>query len=733
MEYIAHINESSIQTVKEHCQNTANLSASFAIPALKNLIYNIGLLHDIGKYQNSFQNRIRGKKVLVEHSGAGAFIAVKNYPGVLGYMMAECIAGHHSGIPNLGNNNDSQDMTSLCGRLKRNYEDFSIWNKELQQKDIDSLNIINCFFYECKDSKAFFNERYAFLTRYCFSCITDADSIDTGNFCGTNYNKELKTDFKTCLEKINNRLANFKAVTELQKARALLQKQVYNSIYDDANIYFMNMPTGSGKTLCSVKCALEMAQRLNKKRIIYVIPFNSIIDQTVEEFEKVFGSSAEILRHQSTFSYDKKDELEDYRNYAKLSAENWNASFIITTAVQFFESLASNKRGRLRKLHNMADSILIFDEVHMLPIKYLQPCLQAIQNVTELLNSKAILLTATMPDYSALLKKCVHGKIRTFDLVRDKRGFVRFKKCSYHYLGEQSDESIVQQASRCPTSLIIVNRRKAAKEIYKLCTGKKFHLSTYMTAYDRQRIIAEIKAELMKLEDDYPGLIRVPDERKIIVISTSLIEAGVDLDFYTVFRELSGLDSILQAGGRCNREGKRSNAKVYVYSSEYQSNHIDSDTRANIAKGIFNDFEDIGSDDAIKAYYDRLYSVNQEEITSNAIGALYTIPMNIDFVDYAEKFRMIDSNMVSIVVARDEESKRMIADIEAGINVSTRKLQRYSCSIYHYEVDELLAAGVLNDFDSGILCLTNLDYYDENLGIQFEGKDYIIEEGGFIL
>ena len=211
-------------------------------------------------------------------------------------------------------------------------------------------------------------DKFAFLTRYCFSCLVDADSIDTAHFCNGDIAKPLKADFSACLKRVEEKLQLFSCETTLQKARNTLQQQVFEKAEVKREIYLMNMPTGSGKTLCSVKFALQRAVSEGKKRIIYVIPYNSIIDQTADIFEKLFQGTAEILRHQSTFSYEDEEQFdEDYRKSAKNAAENWDAPFIITTAVQFFQSIYANKRGKLRKLHNMSDSILIFDEAHLMP------------------------------------------------------------------------------------------------------------------------------------------------------------------------------------------------------------------------------------------------------------------------------------------------------------------------------------------------------------------------------
>lgn len=248
----------------------------------------------------------------------------------------------------------------------------------------------------------------------------------------------------------------------------MLQEQAYRNSTKDAHIYLINMPTGSGKTLASAKIALQRAIAKKKKRIIYVIPYNSIIDQTAEVFEKLFGNNLEILRHQSTFSYDEKVDLnEDYREAAKIAVENWDAPFIITTAVQFFESIYSNKRGKLRKLHNMADSILIFDEAHMMPQDYLQPCLQGIAYITKYLNSEAVFLTATMPDFEKLLKLYAPANNRIENLIKDKTLFEKFQKCQYINMGKVSPEGLLAKSEKYPSRLIIVNKKKNARQLFR--------------------------------------------------------------------------------------------------------------------------------------------------------------------------------------------------------------------------------------------------------------------------
>lgn len=730
-EYIAHINEytDAIQTVQQHSFQTAVLCREYAIPAFKDFLYVIGLLHDIGKYMDEFQKRIRGAQIRVEHSMCGAIAAGELFPNVMGLMMQFCITGHHSGLPDAGFPNDTAELGTLYGRLKREFSDYSEYKRELEIPSVDFGAWAEFVAGDCRKDQELQIDKFAFLTRYAFSCLVDADSTDTADFCREEERpRALRSDFQACLDRVNARLSAFVCRTNLQKARSALQAQAFRNADRDAEIYLLNMPTGSGKTLASVKIALERALAGKKKRIIYVIPYNSIIDQTVDVFEGLFGGELEILRHQSTFSYeDAEDQDEDYRKAATLAAENWDAPFIVTSAVQFFESVYANKRGKLRKLHNMADSILVFDEAHLMPQSYLQPCLQSIAFITRYLNSEAIFLTATMPDFENLIHKYALPDSKIFNLIQDTSLFGEFQKCRYEYIGEVEADALLEKSSQSPSSLVIVNSKKAARQLFRECsTGKKYHLSTYMTPYDRKRILQEIREELNRLEKDYPTYEAVPKERRITIIATSLIEAGVDLDVYTVFRERSGLDSILQAGGRCNREGRRAIADVFVFDFADYTRRAPIEEKGNLAKELLGKYEDISKPLCIAEYYDTLYFMKQEEIQKNAMHKMCSKIRRLLFKEYAEKFELIDSKTVSVVVVRDEKSRELAEHLRYTKSVNTRMLQNYVCTVYQKELENLIKQHVVEDYGTGVYCLTNLDYYDEQIGILFEARDYFL-------
>lgn len=744
--FLAHINTETgaKQSVAEHCLETAKLSAQFAIPELKELCYAAGLLHDIGKYSHNFQRRIGGENIRVDHSTAGAVAAADIYPKIAAYILSLCIAGHHGGIPDAktADIGREEQCSTLYSRMEHKRkicqeddEKFDIYKNELTLNEIDAAKLdefIKQGGESCKTNEEFQRfliDKISFLIRQVYSCLVDADSIDTGNFCGTRTSDALHMDFEKSLEHLNDKINSFSCETELQKTRRKLQNQAFEKVGNSAEIYLMNMPTGSGKTLCSMKFALERLIRTGKKRIIYVIPYNSIIDQTVTEFENIFGDDAEILRHQSTFSYeDQEDTDEDYRNALKNGTENWDAPLIITTAVQFFESMYSNKRRKLRKLHNISDAILVFDEIHLLPTEFLQACLQAVSYTTRYLNSEAIFLTATMPDFKNLMEKyALHGS-KIIDLIDDTGDFQKFEKCRFVNLGEIASEKLLAMADEAPTVLVVTNSKKSARALYQQATGNKFYLSTYLTSVDRQEIIGSIREALEKLENDFPNLENVPETRRIKVFSTSLIEAGVDIDLHTVFRERAGLDSILQSGGRCNREGKRTDAVTYMF--DFEDTKAAVNEAANLTKGMFEKYEQISDAACIREYYDALLSMRKDEIISNTLSSVCKKNkcnfMNIPFRSYAESFHLIEERTESILIPQDEVSRELIRVLKFQDVADTRKMQKYTCSIAKWELDELVKQSAADDYGRGIWCLTNEAYYNKKTGICFESTDYIL-------
>lgn len=734
MEYYAHTREDGErQTVKAHLEGVSKLAEGFSVDFLKPLAKKAAFDHDLGKYALKYQWRLDDDNIKFSHAACGALeykkFADKN--DCFAPLMEYCIAGHHTGLMDGGTDADNSDSPTLNGILKRADEytgdsDYSAYATEIefatltQEEITPPLNEL----LSTKDPTERI-ERYAFFTKYVFSCLTDADFLDTERFCNKNVERGMSGDFEKALDKLNRELSDMPSDNPLRQARSRIQQQAFDNSVNKSHISILDMPTGSGKTLCSLKLALESG----KKRIIYVIPYTSIIEQTANKFEKMFGDVLPVLQHHSNYSYD-GDTEEEKKTAEKLkrTCENWDAPLIITTSVQFFQSIYHYKGSALRKLHNLRDSVIVFDEIHLIPTELLRPCLKAVGYITKYLNSEALFLSATMPDYSKLFDKFLPD-VNYNKLVTDRTNFKYFKKCEYKDMGKTTLETIAENASQCKNALIVVNTKKTAAELYSLVQGEKYHLSANMTPAHRSRVIEVVRKKLKKGEP-------------ITVVSTSLVEAGVDLDFNTVFRQLSGLDSILQAGGRCNREGKDDKGYVYVFDiDETYRKGSDLAMRINKTKGLLEKYQDITSYDCIKEYYDGIFNFNQSRIAENSIAKYneqsnsfdrqgLMSPYSIPFRSYAMQFEYISADTISIVIddPNDQTCHELVETLRNGDMSVRRALQKYSVSVYMNVFKDLYSQGVLKDHGTGIYILENQSYYNNETGLNTQAamQDYFI-------
>lgn len=730
MNYLAHKSEDGReQSIADHLKGTANLAYALAVDEFKPFSGLLGMVHDIGKYADDFQKRINGSRIRYEHAVCGAIelskIDADKAARFFISMLEYCIAGHHTGLPDGGSDGSDEYSADLQGRLKRakyysGSADYSAYKNEIKINIPDTSVLFKLLTKDTDLKKADMHEiteRYAFFTRYLFSCLTDADFLDTEKFFLPNTDRKLKADFSAVSETVDHKLdmLNENAETELQRSRRRLLEQVVNNSKNDENIFLLNMPTGSGKTLCSLKTALDMLERSHGKlkRIIYVIPYTSIIEQTADEFSNLFGDHADILQHHSNYYFDTENDEFGTEQKLRLACENWDSPFVITTSVQFFQSLYHYKGSSLRKLHNMAESVIVFDEIHLLPVELLQPCLRGVGYITKYLGSKALFLSATMPDHSKLFEEYLPG-CSYRELIVDKTDFCYFKKCRYTHLGKTDIESILSKAEEYTSALIVVNSRKTAKEVYSLLSGNKYHLSTYMTPNDRSAAIENIRKDLKN---------GVP----IRVVSTSLIEAGVDLDFETVFRQLAGLDSILQSGGRCNREGKRKSADVYTFET-HEKCMGDIALRTEITSGLLAEYEDITSGECIREYYNRLFYNKNNVINANSIVNYSGEGMDsIAFRTYAEHFEFIKDDTVSVVINNCEECSDILDSFADDPRSARRKLQRYSVALkYINEFLPMLETSRIEERYKKLFVLTDNDDYSSETGILLDRTNDII-------
>lgn len=702
MKFYAHTKsdcgEEEWQPLDEHLKNAGELcsrfSAAWCSTAFSN---NLGLLHDIGKYQPGFQQHLRDASIKIEHAFCGARESrVYAMPGA-----DYCIAGHHGGLPDIGTPADRSDESTLQARLKRVSQDYSAYLSEISPVKTDSNPMLLPQVQDLVSAK----KQFAFWIRMMFSSLVDADFLDTERFCNDREREPSEADFTHMLFSIEKKLSSFPCMTKVQKARKNLSEQVLAHAGDDAQIYTINMPTGGGKTLASMRLALELVKRYDCKRIIYVIPYTSIIEQNAQVFRDIFGEDM-VLEHHCNFDYDGIENADTAQKLA-LAAENWDFPVIVTTNVQFFESIYGNKPSQMRKLHNIAQSVIVFDEAHMFPALFYQPCLEAIKLLVRDYGCKALLLSATMPDFRKWLGEFGCDGLNICDVIDDKTVFRAFERCVIEDLGITGKESLLARAASHQSALIVVNTRRAARELYNSLSGEKYHLSTYMTKLDRSRVLNNVKDALRQ-------------GRRFVLVSTSLIEAGVDLDFDAVFRERAGMDNILQAAGRCNREGRENTDKTRTYVFDFEEEDLKTKDKHMIAKQFV--CEDVmrtygTSDRAIRAYFDRIFTYGKETMSEYDFAKFIT-SMGFNFASYAEKFKLIDDDSRSVVVVYpdDEVQCNIMAAVAHGGRGIKRRLQPYAVSLKEYEFGKLLEQGVISQHD-GLSFLTNFSYYNADTGI----------------
>ncbi|MBO4873124.1 MAG: CRISPR-associated helicase Cas3' [Lachnospiraceae bacterium] len=698
-EYLAHINEDgNCQTVLEHLQGTAELCAIFAsrFGAEEQGMF-IGLLHDIGKCSIEFQNRLRGGQI-VDHSTAGAYESAKKDA----LWAAGCIAGHHSGLPDYGNmRNNTEDDATLFGRLKKAHlGKIPHYDCPVQ---IDSIQAPPGF------GNSYLTD--SFVIRMLYSCLVDADYLDTEQFMNRNsLRPSLSQDLEILLDKLNRYIQPWWNPTkEINKWRCQILRDCIEGGKKEKGLFTLTVPTGGGKTVASMAFALNHAIKHGMNRVIYVIPYTSIIEQTADVFRAIFGD-INVLEHHANVSFEVKEGGNSIQYHLSQATENWDCSVIVTTAVQFFDSLYANRSSKCRKLHNIANSVLIFDEAQMIPTAHLKPCVAAIAKLVEDFGCSAVLCTATQPVLNDLLKKYASEK-SVYELCTDLDGmFSRFRRVCFTNIGEITAENLSAQLSEKKQVLCIVNSRKAAQEIYcQLPKDGAFHLSTLMFPAHRRSVLAEIRS-------------RLKDGRICRVVSTSLIEAGVDVDFPFVYREMAGLDSILQAAGRCNREGKRKADESIVTIFEGVSK-VPQMLQVNIgaAKEALADGADPLDLLTVQRYFKSYRSFAGDALDKYKIIDAFEKGISgclLPFKSVAERFHLIDDASKTIYIPIGE-GKTFIERLKCGEKSRElfRKLGQYSVSVYDQQFQVLSEMGKLEILSDDSAILFDPDNYNLEMGL----------------
>ncbi len=557
----------------------------------------------------------------------------------------------------------------------------------------------------------------AFYIRMLFSCLVDADFQDTETFM---QGEAAPRGGYESISALYDRLQAYikpwwNPKSELNRKRCEILQRCLDAGQELGNgLYTLTVPTGGGKTIASLAFALAHAQTHGKNRVIYVIPYTSIIDQTADVFEKALGAE-NVIEHHSGVDYSIKNDANDTVYYKKaLATENWDAPVIVTTAVQFFESLYANRSSRCRKLHNIANSVVIFDEAQTLPVNYLMPCVEAIGQLVQNYSVTAVLCTATQPALEPLFAELA-PKLKIQEIVPDTQVLYDFfRRTTIRRAGALTEEALAEQLNAQPQTLCVVNRRSTVQSIASLLEKEGcYALTTLLCPADRKRQLEEIRA-------------RLRDGRPCRVVSTSLIEAGVDLDFPVAWREEAGLDSILQTAGRCNREGCRSAEESVVSIFSLEGAKVPSVIRQNVnaAQKVINDFDDIASPQAIEKYfsfYRRIKGAN----ALDAKGILDAFRVKGGkcrylFATAAEQFKLIENATFTIYLPVGD-GKELTEKLRAGFVSRSlyRQLGQYAVNVYPEHLRKLLDAGAVEAVGDDYI-LTDVNVYDRNRGLNLD-------------
>jgi CRISPR-associated endonuclease/helicase Cas3 len=673
-----------------------------------------GLWHDLGKFSPDFQLYIREsneasmevKPGKVNHSTAGALHAIDRF-GKIGRILAYCIAGHHAGLPDWQSENSPQ--SSLAWRLNQE-ELLSVAAAGGIPADItDHARPTN------KAKSGTMLSRSIWL-RMLFSCLVDADFLDTEFYMDPG-----KTDQRagyptlTALEPLFEQYMTVKTAgvpeTTVNRIRTEVLQVCRDRALDPPGLFTLTVPTGGGKTLSSMAFALRHANIHGKRRIIYVIPYTSIIEQTADQFRTIFGDA--VLEHHSNL--DVADvSREDARS--RLACENWDAPLIVTTTVQFFESLFASRTSRCRKLHNIAQSVIILDEAQLLPTDFLKPVLELMLELQLNYGVTFILSTATQPalgphksmdfDFAGLpgLQEIIPPSLNLHE---------RLQRTKVALLEELADpvnwDDLAPRLADHESVLCIVNRRDDARILWEKLPSGTFHLSALMCGAHRSDRIAEIKKSLLAKEPTR-------------VVSTQLVEAGVDLDFPVVYRALAGLDSVAQAAGRCNREGLLERGMVYVFAPESRipAGHLRQ--TAEIGRQLLMDqSDDPLAPERFEQFFRMLYWMRGDKLDKeNIMELLGNDPeLRISFRTAAERFRLIDEGAYApVLVHYGEKGSKLIELLrwQGPERWILRQAQRYVVNLPRYVHGRLLADSAIEEIHPGIFVQGHGNLYDKNLG-----------------
>ena len=814
--YIAHVRKSDgqPQSLQTHLTETAEIAKFLASKLdLDQAGELLGLMHDFGKYSRKFQKYIHDETGLfnpdlddeestpngskVDHSTAGAqwvyrelrkFGAAQGIGELFGQMLGLCIASHHGeglidcldgeGNPKwIERFNKTDELTHLAECEQNADEDVLQKAKELAGENLirSLLNAVKPILSDQATNNKIKEIYLGCLTRFLFSCLIDADRINSSDF-EREAQKEVrrlteKPDWQSAIDKLEAKLAGFEnrpaeEIKPIDEIRRKISDDCLKRAADSQGIYTLTVPTGGGKTLASLRYALHHAQKHNLDRIIYIIPYTSIIDQNAQAVREILGEDW-VLEHHSNLEPEKQNWQD------KLLSENWDKPIVFTTMVQFLDAWFGGGTRGARHIHPMTNAVLIFDEIQTLPVKCVHLFCNVLNWLTAFGKSTAVLCTATQPLLGesglqnfpegkresiaahGLLKQPAHAEIMGTDEQREElyqklsRVEIRFNEKAGGWNVQEAGVFLLEQFQTTPSCLFIVNTKKWAQELYQYCKGQNvppealFHLSTNQCAAHRKAIFDTIKA-------------RLENKQPVICISTQLIEAGVDISMACVIRALGGLDSIAQAAGRCNRHGeKEGKGQVWVLNLQEQDfTRILPDIQAGKthAERVFRDFagQDILQPAAMERYFEYYFYQRSDEmsysIKNSTTGSLLDWLSDNALNPYGEKnnkrskplpllmqsfksagraFQAIDAPTHAVIVPYGEGVK-LIAKLCGEWNPkemyrTLQKAQRYSVNVFPNVWDKLQKENALHETieGSGIYYLQER-YYNDEFGLSLD-------------
>jgi CRISPR-associated endonuclease/helicase Cas3 len=692
--YYAHSDERRAPTewhrLNDHLNTVAALASQFA-GAFESEEWGklAGLWHDIGKYQEAFQRHIAGDAHRVDHAVVGGLLATFKHPE-LGLLLAFAIAGHHGGLPNLTSSDASgrplrermraraPSLDSVLTVAPESLCEHSLPPlppRLLRRPDMDRQDVARL----ARTSE--------FWVRFIFSALVDADYLDTEAFYRPGYRQRAVgpqrsvSELRRRLDGYVDKLSNEAQPTSVNEVRAQVLAACRSASDQAPGVFALPVPTGGGKTLSAMAFALRHAERHALRRVIVVIPYTSIIEQNAQRYRDALGPD-NVVEHHSTLD----PATETMRN--RLASENWDAPVIVTTSVQFLESLFAHRPSRCRKLHNVARSVIVLDEVQTLPPGLLSPILEALQELTDNYGCSVVLSTATPPALAERPGSSFPGlkNVRSIIAEHDRLGAeLRRVAIDWPDVAEPpiAWEELATRIGQHQRVLVVVHRRQDARQLAKLLPQEgRFHLSALMCPAHRSDVLEEVRNKLRA-------------GRTCRLVSTQLVEAGVDIDFPVVYRALGGLDSIAQAAGRCNREGHLREGQMFVFRAPSAPPPGTATKALESTEAILRETEgavNLADPKTFEAYFRSLYL--REEIDAKGVQAERE---QFSFANVASRFKLIEDGYSHPIVVPYRGVAERIGRLgrEGPSRDNLRALQPFTVTIYEADIQRLEAAGAL--------------------------------------